>query len=119
LREKRGKKKRKRGVAPEQKLQWSSLIEQHMVHWSLKSCADCAWAGTVYDQHKSEAARIRRLAVVRATQADSIFPRLTTLVDTEQDSERQEGHDLCRDDSESEEASNDGYEAGEDSDDNS
>jgi hypothetical protein len=110
LREKRGNKKRRRGVAPEQKLQWASLIEQHMVHWILKCCADCAWAGTVYDQHESEAALLWRLAVVRKTQADiadSLFPRLTTLV---------KGRDLCLDDSESEEASNDGYEAGEDSD---
>ena len=87
LREKRAGKKRRRAAVvtspgvertfrirrpPPEPRPWSSLIKKHMIHRLLKCCANCAWAGTVYDQQQAEADEIRRRSNVQAAQTDII-----------------------------------------------
>ena len=49
---------------------WSRLIKERMVHRILKCCADCTWAGVVYDQQKAEADKFRRRSHAQAAQTN-------------------------------------------------
>ena len=57
---------------------WSSLIKERMVHRILKCCADCAWAGAVYNQQKADADEVRRRSNVQAAKTHLGLKRCPT-----------------------------------------